>query len=111
MPQEQEFTIGIEEEYQLVDPETRDLISRSDQIYDDACKLLGDRVKPEMHQCMIEVGTGICKTPKQAKAELIELRNAISEIAEKHGCRIVAASTHPFGNWADQKITQHDRYV
>lgn len=111
MPEEQEFTIGIEEEYQLIDAETLDLASRADEVYDEAVATLGERVKPEMHQCMIEVGTDICKNAAEARKELFELRNAISEIAERRGMRIVAASTHPFGNWADQKITQHDRYV
>ncbi len=105
-----DFTIGIEEEYQLINPETRDLSSSVDLIYDDAVKLLGEQVKPEMHQCMIEVGTLVCDSAREAKDDLFHLRRTISDLAEKQGLKIVAASTHPFANWAGQKISEHERY-
>lgn len=105
-----DFTIGIEEEYQLVNPDTRDLSSSVDLIYEDAVRLLGEQVKPEMHQCMIEVGTAVCETAKDAREDLFHLRRTISDLAEKQGLAIVAASTHPFANWAGQKISEHERY-
>lgn len=105
------FTIGIEEEYQIIDPETRDLVSRAPEIFEKAIVLLQDQAKAEMHQCMFEVGTTICKDVKEAKQDLFRLRATIDELAREKGLRIVAASTHPFGNWADQKISEHERYV
>ncbi|MBX9669933.1 MAG: carboxylate-amine ligase [Candidatus Obscuribacterales bacterium] len=108
---EQKFTIGIEEEYQIIDPETRDLVSRAPEIYDKARHELGEQVKPEMHQCMIEIGTNICNDVHEAKKDLYNLRGTMGDIAKEKGLAIVAASTHPFGHWADQKISEHERYV
>ncbi len=108
---DRKFTIGIEEEYQIIDPETRDLTSRAPEIYDKARALLKDQAKAEMHQCMFEVGTHICEDVKQARKDLFHLRRTIDELAREKGLRIVAASTHPFGHWADQKISEHERYV
>src|SRR5262245_4195619 len=106
----QQFTIGIEEEFQIVDPETRDLRSHVSEILEQGRMLLGEQVKPEMHQCMIEVGTGICKNIHEARHDLFNLRRVISELANRQGLKIVAASTHPFAHWAGQKISDHDRY-
>jgi carboxylate-amine ligase len=108
---DQKFTIGIEEEYQIIDPETRDLVSRAADIFKPAHDLLGDQVKAEMHQCMIEVGTNICNDVHEAKQDLFHLRATMDQIARQKDLRIVAASTHPFGHWADQKISEHERYV
>lgn len=105
-----DFTIGIEEEYQLINPETRDLSSTVDSIYGELVDLLGEQVKPEMHQCMIEVGTNICETAKEARQDLFHLRNTVARVAESKGLAIVAASTHPFANWAGQKISDNERY-
>lgn len=105
-----DFTIGIEEEYQLVDKQTGDLSSTVDSIYGELVDLLGEQVKPEMHQCMIEVGTNICETAKDARQDLFHLRNTVARIAESQGLAIVAASTHPFANWAGQKISDNERY-
>lgn len=108
---EQKFTIGIEEEYQIIDPETRDLCSRAPELYEPAKRELGDKAKPEMHQCMIEIGTHICNDIQDAKQDLFMLRSTMDRIARDKDLRIVAASTHPFGHWADQKISEHERYV
>ncbi|MBY0551636.1 MAG: carboxylate-amine ligase [Candidatus Obscuribacterales bacterium] len=105
-----DFTIGIEEEYQLVDQQTGDLSSTVDSIYGELVDLLGEQVKPEMHQCMIEVGTNICDTAKEARQDLFHLRNTVARVAESQGLAIVAASTHPFANWAGQKISDNERY-
>ncbi len=110
MPFDNEFTLGIEEEFQIIDPHTRELRSRVDEILEEGRMLLGEQVKPEMHQSMIEVGTGICKDVKEAKADVIKLRRAISELADRKGLAIIAASTHPISHWADQRITENERY-
>jgi glutamate---cysteine ligase / carboxylate-amine ligase len=106
----QQFTLGIEEEFQIVDPETRDLRSHVSEILEQGRMLLGEQVKPEMHQCMIEVGTGVCRNIQEARKDLFNLRRVISDLANRQGLKIVAASTHPFAHWAGQKISDHDRY-
>lgn len=110
MPFDNEFTVGIEEEFQIIDPQTRELRSRVNEILEEGRMLLGEQVKPEMHQSMIEVGTGICRDVKEAKQDVIKLRRAIAELAGRKGLAIAAASTHPISHWADQQITEHERY-
>ena len=110
MPFDNDFTIGIEEEFQIIDPHTRELRSRVNEILDEGRMLLGEQIKPEMHQSMVEVGTGICRDVKEARVDVIKLRRVISELANKNGLAIVAASTHPISHWADQRITEHERY-
>ena len=107
----QEFTIGIEEEFQIVDPQSRDLKSHVSAILEEGRRLLGEQVKPELHQCMVEVGTGICRNVQEARIDLFNLRRTISDLSMQNGLRMVAASTHPFAHWAGQKITEHDRYM
>lgn len=110
MPFDNEFTLGIEEEFQIIDPTSRELRSRVNEIMDEGRMLLGEQIKPEMHQSMVEVGTGICRDVKEARADVLKLRRVISELAYKKGLAIVAASTHPVSHWADQRITEHERY-
>src|SRR2546427_3421385 len=105
-----QFTLGIEEEFQIVDPETRELRSHVAEILDEGRMLLGEQVKPEMIQSQIEVGTGVCKNIQEARADITNLRGIISSLAEKNGLKIVAASTHPISRWQDQKIFDDDRY-
>ena len=107
---EPSFTMGIEEEYLLIDPETRDLAKPPDELMDAAKARLGDRVTPEFMSAQIEVGTGICKTARQARSELVELRATVAAIAERYDCRLVAASTHPFANWQHQERSDKERY-
>ncbi|HEY9714713.1 MAG TPA: carboxylate-amine ligase [Chroococcales cyanobacterium] len=107
----EQFTIGIEEEYQIIDPETRDLSSSSDLIFEKAKGILGEQVKPEMHQCMIEVGTGICRNAQEAQDDLFRLRRTIVDLAAEKNLKIAAASTHPFAHWMGQKITDHAHYT
>ena len=73
-----DFTLGIEEEFQIIDPETRELRSHITEMIDEGRMLLGEQVKPEMHQSMIEIGTGICDNIQEARADLIKLRRTIS---------------------------------
>ncbi len=105
------LTIGIEEEYQIIDPKTGELKSYITQILEDGKLLLKEQIKAELHQSMVEVGTEICKTPAEAKAELIKLRRAIMELAGRHGLVIAAAGTHPFSSWEKQEITPFERYL
>jgi glutamate---cysteine ligase / carboxylate-amine ligase len=105
------LTIGIEEEYQIIDPETRELRSYITQILEEGRLILREQVKPELHQSVVEVGTEVCKTPAEARAELVRLRGAIIGLAAKNGLKIAAAGTHPFSSWLTQEITPLERYL
>ena len=105
-----EFTLGIEEEFQIVDPISRELRSHVAEFLEEGRMILGEKIKPEMIQSMIEVGTGICKNIDEARADITRLRCIISSLARKKGLEIVAASTHPFTHWQDQKIYDDARY-
>ena len=107
-----QFTLGIEEEFQIVHAETRELHSYVSQIIDETPEgsILRERVRPEMHQSVVETGTGICRDLKQAREEITELRGSLSQLARKGGMRIVAAGTHPFSDWKTQEITNRERY-
>ncbi|MBA3441137.1 MAG: carboxylate-amine ligase [Pyrinomonadaceae bacterium] len=104
------FTLGIEEEFQIVDPQTRELRSHVSEILEEGRMLLGEQVKPEMIQSMIEVGTGICKNIEEARADITNLRGQLAGLARKNNLAIVAASTHPISHWQDQKIFDDKRY-
>ena len=105
-----DFTLGIEEEFQIIDPVTRELKSHITEMIEEGRMILGEQVKPEMHQSMIEIGTGICNNIQEARADLVKLRRTVSALAESKGLRIAAASTHPISNWKDQKITPDQHY-
>ena len=105
------LNIGIEEEYQSIDPETRDLRSHIHaEIVQKGKTLLAERVKPEMHQSVIEIGTGVCANIKEAGAEIRSLRRTIIDLARQNGLRLAAAGTHPFAQWHKQEIYPDDRY-
>jgi glutamate---cysteine ligase / carboxylate-amine ligase len=104
------LTLGIEEEYQIIDPETRELRSYITEILDRDHLVLGE-VKPELHQSMVEIGTKVCRTPAEARAELVRLRGMVMQLAGKSGLVIAAAGTHPFSSWITQEITPLDRYL
>jgi carboxylate-amine ligase len=104
------FTIGIEEEYQVVDPETRELRSYITQILDRGRMILREQIKPEMHQSIVEVGTNPVRTVQEARAEVLRLRGTIAALSAEHGLKIVAAGTHPFSSWMQQEITPFERY-
>jgi glutamate---cysteine ligase / carboxylate-amine ligase len=108
---EGQFTLGVEEEFQIVDPETGELRSYVSQLLEKGGKsVLRERVRPEMHQSMVEVGTGICQNVAQVRSEVKELRQHLDMLARKSGLRIVAAGTHPFSDWKKQDIVPHERY-
>ena len=105
------FTLGIEEEYQTVDPETRDLRSHIHaEILEKGRLILQERVKAEMHQSVVEVGTSVCANIKEAKIELKSLRREMIRLARENGLRLASAATHPFGDWRVQEVTVDDRY-
>ena len=80
-----QFTLGIEEEFQIIDPQTRELRSHVAEILEEGKMLLGEQIKPEMIQSMVEVGTGICKNIQEARADITRLRSVISGLAKKNG--------------------------
>ncbi|HKD16836.1 MAG TPA: carboxylate-amine ligase [Thermoanaerobaculia bacterium] len=104
------FTLGVEEEFQIIDPETRELRSHVQEILEEGRLVLKERVKPEMHQSVIEIGTGICKNIQEVRQDVGEMRAEIIRLAKKNGMRVASAGTHPFSNWADQKIFPDPRY-
>ncbi|MDE2729967.1 MAG: carboxylate-amine ligase [Bacteroidota bacterium] len=109
--QEPSLTIGIEEEYMIVDRETGDLIREAPrQLLKDAEAVLENQVAPEFFQSQIEVGTRVCRTVSEARSELVRLRRGVSEVVEPYGFAIIAASTHPNASYATQLHTPRERY-
>lgn len=104
------FTLGIEEEYMVIDPVTRELKSHEQRIVQEGEKYIKDKVKAEMHQAVVEVGTDICQNIDEAFADVSNLRKTISGIAESMGMWVGASGTHPFSHWEQQLITDHIRY-
>src|SRR5918911_4793141 len=105
------YTLGIEEEFQIVDPQTRELRSHVSEMLEEGKMLLGEQVKPEMIQAQIEVGTGICSNIQEARADITRLRAIVSQLARKQGLAIVAASTHPISQWKEQQIYDDPHYA
>src|SRR6266496_1755400 len=105
------FTLGIEEEFQIIDPETRELRSHIQQILDGGKMILKERVKPEMHQSVVELGTEICGDARVARQQVVDLRRELAKLAARDGLKIASAGTHPFSHWMDQLITVHERYA
>jgi len=105
------YTLGIEEEFQIVDPQTRELRSHVSAILEEGRRILGEQVKPEMIQSQVEGGTGICRNIAEARADITNLRSVISMLARNNGLRIVAASTHPISHWSDQRIFDDAHYT
>ena len=104
------FTLGVEEEYMVVNPETRELSSHDQKIVEMASRILDDQVKAEMHQAVVEVGTTVCNNVEDARKDLLNLRKTVSDVATELGLRIGAAGTHPFSHWSTQLITPNPRY-
>jgi glutamate---cysteine ligase / carboxylate-amine ligase len=105
------LTIGIEEEYQIIDPETRELRSYITEMLAEGQVILAEQIKPELHQSMVEVGSMVCKTPAELRTELVRLRRTVMELAAHKNLRIAAAGTHPFSSWVTQEITPLERYL
>ena len=106
------FTIGIEEEYQTIDPVTFDLRSHINaEIISKGKRQLDERIKAEMHQSVVEVGTGVCRNMKEARADIINLRRAMVKLAKENGLLLCAGATHPFADWRAQDIYPDERYL
>ena len=106
------FTIGIEEEYQTVDPRTYDLRSHiHTELMSQGQRQLKERVKAEMHQSVVEVGTGVCANIGEAAHDLMHLRRQMLELTEAHGLKMVSGATHPFADWRSQDIHPDERYT
>ncbi|GAA6619987.1 carboxylate-amine ligase [Scytonema sp. NUACC26] len=106
----EDFTLGVEEEYQIINPTTRELSSRVQQILPIAQKALGDKVQPEAQLSQIEIGTPVCRTLGDVRAELVRLRREVIAAAAIDGKQIAAAGTHPFSSWEQQQMTPKERY-
>jgi carboxylate-amine ligase len=105
------LTIGIEEEYQIIDPETRELSSYIQEFLEQGRVVLQDQIKPEFMQSQVEVGSHICRNIKEARREIVRLRRTVCELAASSGLHVAAASTHPFSAWSTQQITAGERYT
>ena len=106
------FTLGIEEEYQTIDPQTQDLRSHiATEMLAEGKLRLEERVKAEMHQSVIEVGTRVCANIQEAQEDLFDLRRNMIQLAEKNGLMLVAGATHPFADWRVQEIYPDPRYA
>ncbi len=104
------FTLGVEEEYMVLDPVTKELKSHEQKIVQEGQKVIKDKVKAEMHQAVVEVGTDICADADEAFADVSLLRKTISGIASSLDLTMGASGTHPFSHWESQLITDHARY-
>lgn len=104
------LTLGVEEEYQIIDPVTRELRSYITEILKEDSLVMGE-IKPELHQSMVEIGTKVCRHPAEVKAELIRLRKMVIDLAAKQNLKVVAAGSHPFSSWMEQEITPLERYM
>jgi carboxylate-amine ligase len=104
------FTLGVEEEYMVLDPQSLELKSHEQKIVQEGQKVIKDKVKAEMHQAVVEVGTDICQDADEAFTDVSLLRKTIGGIADSLGFAMGAAGTHPFSHWESQLITDHIRY-
>ncbi len=105
------LTVGIEEEYQIIDPETRELRSYITQFLEGDHSVLRQKsIKPELHQSSVEIGTKVCESVQDARADLVDLRCQVDDMARSEGMCIAAAGSHPFSVWQTQEITPFERY-
>src|ERR1700736_108206 len=104
------YTLGIEEEFAIIDPETRELRSHIQEILEGGKVVLKEQIKPEMHQSVVELGTEICDSIECARSHVIELRSKLAGLAARGGLKVASAGTHPFSHWHDQLITEGERY-
>ncbi|MDQ6861753.1 MAG: carboxylate-amine ligase [Verrucomicrobiota bacterium] len=110
IPKDHVFTLGIEEEFAIVDPQTRELRSHIQEILEGGKLTLKEQIKPEMHQSVVELGTEICQSIVDARTHVVQLRSHLARLANKGGTRIASAGTHPFSHWNEQLITEGERY-
>lgn len=106
-----QLTLGIEEEYQIIDPETRELKSYIQELLEQGRLVLQDQIKAEFLQSQVEVGSHICRNIEELRAEVIRLRRSICRLADRNGLAVAAASTHPFSTWSAQNVSFGERYT
>ena len=106
----EEFTLGVEEEFQIVDPQSRELRNVISQLLDASTPLDEIELQKELHQSMVEVATGICANVQEARRDVIKNRKQAAAVAQRVGMKIAAASTHPFSKWQEQTISEDERY-
>ena len=104
------FTIGVEEEFQIVDPSSGKLRSHLSELIAAASPGMGEQIKPELHQSIVEMGTRICENVEELRGELLRTRGELMAAAERVGLQVAAAGTHPFSSWIDQVISPGERY-
>jgi len=109
-PQTEAFTIGVEEEYQIIDPKTRELRGQATRILLDTQETLGEEVQPEIYLSQIETATPVCQSLAEVRSEVARLRQAVTAAAAKDSSQIAAAGTHPFSDWKAQQVTPKKRY-
>ena len=107
---EHRFTVGVEEEFQIVDPETWELRSHVSELLASSAPALGEQIKPELHQSIVEVGTRICENVPELRTEIFRIRHELTSGAERVGLAVAAAGTHPFSDWKDQILSPGVRY-
>jgi hypothetical protein len=100
----------VEEEFQIVDPDTWELRSHVSELLAPGATRLGDQIKRELHQSIVEVGTKICRNVNELEEEIHHIRHELTSAAEGRGLAIAAAGTHPFSHWKDQVISPGERY-
>lgn len=105
------FTIGVEEEFQIIDPSTGELRSHVSELIAAGTPSLGDQIKQEMHQSIVEVGTRVCNDVAELRHEMVHVRAELSSAAERVGLAVAAAGSHPFAQWTDQLISPGERYA
>ena len=104
------FTVGVEEEFQIVDPESCELRSHVSELLASSEEVLGSRIKREMHQSIVEVGTSICSDVNELRSEIFRIRRDLAASADRTGLAVAAAGTHPFSDWKDQVLSPGVRY-
>src|SRR5690242_2606090 len=105
------FTLGVEEEYMVIDPETRELKSHLEfELLSKGQAVLEEQMKPEMHRSMLEIGTTVCTNVTELYEQLRKIRSIVRHLGAQGGLKIGAASTHPFSHWSTQEIYPDERY-
>ena len=104
------FTVGVEEEFQIVDPATGELKSHVSELLASSAESLGSQIKPELHQSIVEVGTKICGDVGELQEEIFRIRRELAAAADRSGLAVAAAGTHPFSHWKDQVLSPGVRY-
>ena len=104
------LTLGIEEEYQIIDPDSRELTSFISEFLEKGAVIFKDQVKPELLQSQIEIGSNVCRNINELENDLKSIRSSLGKFIEENGKKIAAAGTHPFSHWRDQVVTDKDRY-